>query len=100
MKKVLFTLLIVVIGLAPVVAAAQTPGGADKSAPSSSDKSPSGADKSTPSGGSGSSAPSASPSTSGETSTDLSQHKTQNDCEAAGGQWQATTKICQKKASK
>jgi hypothetical protein len=98
MKKVLLTLLVLVIGLAPAVVGAQAPSSPDKSSPSSGSSSPG---TSTPgsSGGASPTSPSASPPTGGGTSTDLSQHKTQADCESAGGQWQATTSSCQKKAS-
>jgi hypothetical protein len=30
----------------------------------------------------------------------MSVHKTKADCEKAGGQWQASANLCQKKASK
>jgi len=98
MKKLLFTLLVVVIGLAPVLASAQTGssgmGSSDKSGSSSSGSS-------TSSGGSSPTSPSASPSTSGSgSSIDMSQYKTKSDCEKNGGQWQVSTSTCSSKASK
>jgi len=93
MKKLLFTFLVVVIGLAPSLAAAQT----GSSGSGSSDKSGS----SGSSGGSSTTSPSASPSTSGSgTSADMSQYKTKSDCEKNGGQWQVSTSTCSSKASK
>jgi len=96
MKKLLFTLLVVVIGLAPSLAAAQTgyggTGSSDKSGSSGSSTSP---------GGSSTTSPSASPSTSGSgSSIDMSQYKTKSDCEKNGGQWQVSTSTCSSKASK
>jgi len=100
MQKALLVLFVLVIGLAPALAGAQTPGMSDKSAPSSSPSSdsPGGSGTSTP--GASSPSPSASPTTSPSTGapTDLSQHKTQIDCERAGGDWQSSTRLCQKKA--
>jgi hypothetical protein len=99
MKKLLFTLLVVVIGLAPSLASAQaTPGEAGSSDKSGASGAPS------PSGGSTtapSAAPSASPATGGSgSSADLSQYKTEADCEKNGGQWQTSTSTCAAKASK
>jgi hypothetical protein len=107
MKKFLFTLLVVVIGLAPALAVAQGTGGGATGAPGSSDKS---SDKSSPSGGSSGSgtsgsgspsgssptSPSASPSMGKGGSSDLAQYKTKADCEKNGGQWQAATSTCGK----
>lgn len=95
MKKVLFTLLVVAVALVPVLADAQA---ADpKKSPGASSPSggaPAGAGTSTsPSASPSTTSPAASPSTSG----DFSQYKTQMECEKAGGQWQAASKLCDKK---
>jgi len=102
MKKLVLALLVGTIALAPAFAAAQTgsgSGGSGKpgtSSPSGTGGSGgSGSSGSMPSSGSsgssgsGSTSPSASPS-----GSDLSVHKTQADCEKAGGMWTASTKTC------
>src|SRR2546426_2810630 len=103
MKKFLFTLLVVVIGLAPALAAAQGTGGGSTGAPGSSDKSsPSGGSSGSGTSGSGSpsgsspTSPSASPPMGSGASSDLAQYKTKAECEKNGGQWQAATSTCGK----
>jgi len=103
MKKILLTLLVVVVGLAPALVAAQgTSGSSDKPGSSSpgmgssgSGSSSSGASSSGSSSGSSGTSPSASPST-GDKASDMSQHKTKATCEKAGGQWTAATSTCEK----
>ena len=105
MKKILLTLLVVVVGLAPALVAAQgTSGSSEKpgssspgmgSSGSGSGSSSSGSSSSGSSSGSSATSPSASPST-GDKASDMSQHKTKATCEKAGGQWTAATSTCEK----
>jgi hypothetical protein len=104
MRNFVLALLIGTVALAPAFAAAQTGSGSGGSGtpgtsnPSGSGSSGSGSTGSMPStktpgsSGSGTSAPSASPS-----GTDMSMHKTQADCEKAGGMWSTATSKCGKK---
>ena len=96
MKKCLFVMLVLMIGLAPVLASAQGSGGATAPSKSSNPSTPApstSAPSASPSLGTGNtSTPSASPSTNG----DFSQYKTQADCEKHGGTWQ--TGSCSKAA--
>lgn len=93
MQKLMVTLLVGIIALAPAIAAAQTSSGGGSS--SSGSSTPSGTKGSTGGGstssGSGTT-PSASPS-----GTDMSKYTTKADCEKAGGKWQASSKMCMKK---
>lgn len=94
MKKVLFTLLVVAVALVPVLADAQAADPYKKSpgASSPSGGAPAGGETS-PSASPSTTSPAASPSTAG----DFSQYKTQMECEKAGGQWRAASKLCEKK---
>jgi hypothetical protein len=92
MQKLMLTLLIGIIALAPAIAAAQTGasgGGKSGSSTTSSEKS-----GGTTSSGGSSSSPAASPSGS---SSDLSKVATKAECEKAGGMWQAAANKCEKK---
>jgi hypothetical protein len=109
MQKLMLTLLVGIIALAPAIAAAQTGGGTGS--PGSGSSTPSGTtggsgsglstpgSSSTPGSGSttapgSSSSPSASPSGTG---SDLSKITSRADCERAGGMWSAATNKCDRK---
>jgi hypothetical protein len=98
MQKLMVTLLVGIIALAPAIAAAQSSSGSGSTGSSSSGSTPSGTSGSSGSGstsvGSGSStgSPSASPK-----AGDMSKYTTKTDCEKAGGKWQASSKMCMKK---
>src|SRR6267143_276431 len=108
MRKILFLVLIGMVVLAPAIAAAQTGGasgsgttgaGGSSTTPGSTGGSGTtgSGSMSTPSTGSPTS-PSASPSSSGtSTGKSLLTITNQADCEAAGGDWQASTSVCQAK---
>ena len=106
MKNLLFATLALALALGPAIAAAQgtTSGSGGTSGSSGTSTSP-GSSGTTGSGSSSGSSsapsttsPSASPSTSGDTSTDFSQFKSKADCEKAGGDWQMSTSVCQKRS--
>ena len=95
MQKLMVTLLVGIIALAPAIAAAQSSTGSGSSGSSSSGSStPSTSKGTTGSGSTSSGAPAASPSGS---MADMSKYTTKADCEKAGGKWQASSKMCMKK---
>ena len=107
MRKILSLVSIGMVALAPAIAAAQTGGasgsgttgaGGSSSAPGSTGSSGTGSGStSTPSTGP-STSPSASPSSGGATTgKSLSTITNQADCDKAGGDWQASTSVCQAK---
>jgi hypothetical protein len=107
MRKILSLVSIGMIVLAPMIAAAQTGGATGSGTPgaggSSSTPGSSGSSGTTGSGSTSapstgpSTSPSASPSSGGTTGKSLSTITTQADCEKAGGDWQASTSVCQAK---
>jgi len=97
MKKLTIAFLVALVALVPVLAAAQTGGGAGGTqapgSPSMDKPKPGGADQ--PSGSPSTPGdPAASPPGGGDT---LSQHKTKAACEKAGGMWAESTQRCNKK---
>lgn len=106
MQKLMLTLLVAIVALAPAFAAAQTGSG---STPGSSGSSPSGttggsSGSGTTGSGGATTAPGASGRSSGSPSaspsgtvSDFSKYTTKATCEKAGGMWQVTQNKCEKK---
>lgn len=107
MKKMLTLVLIGMICLAPALVAAQTGGAAGSGSSSGAAGSSSGGSSTGGTGSTGAtgspSGSSSSPSSSGSspsaspTTGDFSKIQNQADCEKAGGDWQASTNLCEPK---
>ena len=104
MKKLLFACLVLVVGLAPAFAAAQSSGpaggaaagpGSGSTAPGSSGAgAPGMGSPSTPSTGDTTSGPSTRPPSASPSMDPASQFKTEQECVSAGGKWQNATQRC------